>query len=386
MHDILSRLVARRAWLDVAAAGVIGALCAVQLAARAPASAPLTVALVAVSALGCGAVIIRGRHPLAAALAVGAAFFVPGVLIGARWWNFLPDGLLLVGVIVAYTAGAQLEGVACYIGLIAIVLAFSAGDLSDPASILVFTVPAWLAGRVMQSRNRLADQLADRARELEQEREAFAREAVRFERARIARDLHDVVAHNVSMIVVQAGAGRRALASSPDTAAEALRHIEGGAHQAQLEIHQLVDLLGSEHPRSNGGGLGSLDELVRRAAHAGLSVRYRFSGSYDGVPAELADVAYSVGQEGITNALKHAPGASIDVSVHGGDGGLSITVENGRPSSTPSGLEDAGGTYGITGLRDRLRSAGGTLEAGPTSGGGWRLAAQLLPARGSTSG
>ena len=386
MRDALSRVLARRRWLDVAAAVVIGALCAAELATSPPGSALLVLGLAATAALGCGAMVIRDRRPLAASLVVGAAFFVPGVLIGPRWWNSLPEVLLLLLVILAYAVGAQLDGVASYIGLIAIALALSAGDLSDPVSIVVFAVPAWVAGRVVQSRTRLAQQLAERARELEQEREAFAREAVRFERARIARDLHDVVAHNVSMIVVQAGAGRRALASDPATAAEALRHIEGGAHQAELEIGQLVGLLGSDRPRSDGGGLGSLDELVRRAAAAGLSVSYRFSGAYDDLPAELSDVAYSVAQEGITNALKHASGAPIDVSVHGGGSALSITVENERSGSAQSGLEDAGGAYGIAGLRDRLRSVGGTLEAGPTNAGGWRLTAQLPRVHGSASG
>jgi signal transduction histidine kinase len=106
-------------------------------------------------------------------------------------------------------------------------------------------------------------------------------------------------------------------------------------------------------------------------------VSYRFSGTHDDVPAELAEVAYNVAQEGITNALKHASGAPVNVSVHGRDGGLSITVENGRSSSVQSGLEDAGGSFGIAGLRDRLGSVGGTLEAGPTNAGGWRLTAEL---------
>jgi signal transduction histidine kinase len=184
---------------------------------------------------------------------------------------------------------------------------------------------------------------------------------------------------------VQAGAGRRALASSPATAAESLKRIEGGAHQAELEIRQLVDLIGGDRPRSGAGGLGSVDELVRRAAAAGLSVSYRLSGTYDDVPAEVADAAYNVTQEGITNALKHAPGAPITVWVRCNRSRLSITVENGPPSGAPSGLEEAGGTYGIAGLRDRLRSVDGTLEAEPTNAGGWRLTAQLPRTRGSTS-
>ena len=109
------------------------------------------------------------------------------------------------------------------------------------------------------------------------------------------------------------------------------------------------------------------------------------SGAYDDLSAELSDVAYSVAQEGITNALKHASGAPIVVSVHGGGSALSITVENARSGSARSGLEDAGGAYGIAGLRDRLRSVGGTLEAGPTNSGGWRLTAQLPRMHGSAS-
>jgi signal transduction histidine kinase len=118
---------------------------------------------------------------------------------------------------------------------------------------------------------------------------------------------------------------------------------------------------------------------VRRAAGTGLSINYRFSGTHDDVPPELADVAYNVAREGITNALKHASGAPINVAVRGSESGLSITVENGPPGKAPSGLEDAGGSYGIHGLRNRLRSVGGTLEAGPTIAGGWRLMAQLPP-------
>jgi len=241
----------------------------------------------------------------------------------------------------------------------------------------VFTIPPWAAGKVMRSRTQLAAELAVRAEELEREQDAYAREAVRYERARIARDLHDIVAHNLSMIVVQAGAGRRALDTSPATAAESLAHIESGAQQAELEIDSLAELLGGDRSHSKGGGLQMLGELVKRAAATGLSVTYRLSGAHDSVPDELAQVAYHVTQEGITNALKHAPGAPITVTVHGSTPSLTIAVDNGPQSDTSPGLKDTGGTYGIQGLRDRLQPIGGSLRAGPTTNGGWRLEAEL---------
>jgi signal transduction histidine kinase len=386
MHDALSRRATQAApWLDLTAAAVIGAFCVVELATDPPRATAVMVAAAAAAAVGCAALVMRANHPLVVSLAVGVAFFVPGVLIGPRWWNSLPEVLLLVCVILAYTVGARLDGAPTVIGLIATLFAVSAGDLSDPVSMVVFTIPAWVAGRVMKSRNRLAEQLAVLAQELEHEREAFAREAVRYERARIARDLHDIVAHSVSMIVVQAGAGRRALTSNPGIAVEALRHIEGGAHQAELEVGQLVELLGDDRVRSDGTGLRLLDELVRRAAATGLSVTYRFSGALDDLPAELADAAYHVAQEGITNALKHAPGAPISVTVQARSPDLSITIQNGPPTAPRSGLEHAGGDFGVAGLRDRLLGVGGSLQTGPTAGGGWQLTAQLPRAGGPTS-
>jgi signal transduction histidine kinase len=301
----------------------------------------------------------------------------PGVAIGSRWWNAPSDALLLAIIILAYTVGASVAGVPAAIGLVALCVGSGGGDFSDPAVLVVFTVPAWVAGTAMRSRAQLSAQLAERAAELEREREAYAREAVRYERARIAGDLHDIVAHNLSMIVIQAGAGRRALSSNPATAADALKHIEGGAVQAELEIAQLVDLLGDHQPATDQTGLRVLDELVQRAAATGLAVSYVFSGDENEVSPPRAQAALHVTQEGITNALKHAPGAPIRVAVHAADGGLAVVVENGPPRDIPTGLEEAGGAHGIAGLRDRVGAVGGDVRAGPTRDGGWRLAAEM---------
>jgi signal transduction histidine kinase len=283
-----------------------------------------------------------------------------------------------VCVALAFTCGARLELGAGLVGLGALSLAMTGGDLSGGfVSDVVFTVPAFVAGRALRSRNAIAAQLAARARELEQERKAYTREAVRYERVRIARDLHDIVAHSVSMIVVQAGAGRRALDSDPAIAAESLRHIEAGAQQAGAEIEQLVGLLAEDPARSRGRAAQMLDELVRQAAATGLAITYRVGGADRALPAEISDVVYRVAQEGITNVLKHAPGAAIAVDLSTRRGAIAITVENGPAVAPGPGLERAGGGYGLAGLQDRVFDAGGTLCAGSTSAGGWRLAAQL---------
>ena len=380
MLDALSRLALRAGrWFGPVAAVVIGGLCLVQIATQPPRGTGLTVAVSAFTALGCCAVLIRHRHPMAIVLTFSAAGFLPGLVLGSRWANAVPPSLLLAYVILCYTVGTDVDGAPCVLGMIALALANSLGDdpASSFASMWVFTIPPWAAGKVMRSRTRLVAELAVRADELEREHDAYAREAVRYERARIARDLHDIVAHNLSMIVVQAGAGRRALDRSPATAAESLAYIEGGAHQAELEIDSLAKLLGGDPSHSNREGLQMLDELVQRAAATGLSVTYHLSGAHDNVPDELAQAAYHVTQEGITNALKHAPGAPITVTVHSSTPSLTIVVDNGPPSDSSPGLEDTGGTYGLQGLRDRLQPIGGSLRAGPTTDSGWRLEAEL---------
>jgi signal transduction histidine kinase len=379
MLDWLSRLAGQAGrWFDPVAAVVIGGLCTVQIATRPPDSTGLTVAVSAFTALGCCAVLVRHNHPFVIALTFAVAGCVPGVVLGSRWENAIPPSLVLAFVILAYTAGTDLDGAPSVLGMVALAFGNGLGDVSASiASMWVLTIPPWAAGKVMRSRTQLAAELAVRAEELEREQDAYAREAVRYERARIARDLHDIVAHNLSMIVVQAGAGRRALDTSPATAAASLRHIESGAQQAELQIDSLAELLGGDGSHSKSGGLQMLGELVQEASATGLSVTYRLSGAHDSVPDELAEVAYRVTQEGITNALKHAPGAPITVAVHASTPSLTIAVDNGPPSDTSPGLEDTGGAYGLRGLRDRLQPIGGSLRAGPTRDGGWRLEAEL---------
>lgn len=321
------------------------------------------------------------RSLLAVSVVVSAALFLPGLWIGVSWANGPAGDLPMLPICLAFLAGWRLGLPESVAAAIALALATTAGDLHDAlVPMVVFVAPPWAIGRVMQSRARLAAQLAARSAELEREREAYAREAVRYERARIARDLHDIVAHNLSMIVVQAAAGRRALATDAAVAAASLRHIQGGARSAEAEIEQLVELLGDSGPERGSGDLAQLDELVRRTAATGLSVTCGFSGAPDRVPAVVADVAFRVVQEGITNSLKHAPSAAIRVRVAASVSELTVAVENDPAEPTPSHAESLatfGGGFGLPGLRERVDQLGGTLEAAPTPAGGWRLVAHV---------
>jgi signal transduction histidine kinase len=314
-------------------------------------------------------------YPLPAAAVFAAGLAIPGIVIGPRWGNEIPNSLVAAPLALSFVLGARLGGGQAAIGLLLAFAGMTTGDLTGGiVADLVMTVPAFAAGQAFRARATIVAQLDSRARDLDAEREAYAREKVRYERARIARDLHDVVAHNLSAIVVQAGAGRRALDSDPAAAAGLLANIEHSAATAGKEITSLVHLLGNEVPTA---GLGQLDELIRHAATAGLDVAYTVTGRHARVPAPVANAAFHVAQEGITNALKHAPGAPIEVRLDAGQDAVSVTVENGPRCREISGLEHAGGGFGLAGLADRVHAAGGTLDAGDRPDGGWRLAASF---------
>jgi signal transduction histidine kinase len=354
----------------------VGCAGAAQLFAAHGEGGGLKAGLAGALVVGCGAVFMRRNHPLPAAIVAGAVWFVPGLAVGPRWANGAPAAFIFAFVLLAYTVGADEGGAKGVVGLAAIVLGFSTGDFADPVPMFVLTIPAWVAGQVVQSRSRVAAQLSARAHELDEQHEAFAREAVRYERARIARELHDIVAHSLSMMVVQAGAGRRLLDADPTRAAESLEHIGAAARQAEQELRGLLQLLGDDAPPDHRHGLRLIDELVRRAGATGLPVTCRFTGEHDDLPGDLADAAYRIAQEGLTNALKHAPGAPVAITVAVTGLAVAVTVENG-PSRSQSPLEGAGGHHGVRGIRERVESRGGSLDAGPRPDGGWRLEARL---------
>ncbi len=253
--------------------------------------------------------------------------------------------------------------------------------------LLLMTVPPYAAGVLLRLREETATELAQRSRELEEERELFAALARQHERARIASELHDIVGHAISVMVVQAAAGQRLVTADPQRTDEVFDAIAESARRGQDDLQRLVELLdGSTMGTEQGhGDLTLIDEVVARAARTGLDVTCRFDGDRDGVPAPAAHVACRVVQESLTNALKHAPGAAVQVRVSGVDRTLTVCVENGPRSGpagvVPAGAADRAGGRGLIGLRERIQDLSGHLRTGPTEGGGWLVEAHL-PAQG----
>ena len=261
------------------------------------------------------------------------------------------------------------------LGILGAGLQLSAGQFNP--IVVVLTIGPWAVGLVIRSRRGLTEQLAARGPELEAERALFAAEAVRYERARIARELHDIVAHCVSVLVIQASAGQRLTVTDPSLATEAFDSIGEVARQAEAEIGRLVELLDHDSQQRGGHGVRLIGELVTRAGAAGLAVSCRFTGSADGLPDATADAAYRVVQESLTNAFKHAPGAPVDVVIAGASGHVEIGVTNGPATGPHSGLELTGTGRGLTGMRERVAACGGHISAGPAAGGGWQVLARL---------
>lgn len=320
------------------------------------------------------------RWPVAAAAVMCATFVAVRPLGLAPAFNG-PLGVpfLWMLFLLAYTLGAR-TGLGA--GLSATVLLLVCGTVANGSfdSIgLMITVGPWLAGRVILSRRRMAEQLQARNDELRAERELFALESVRYERARIARDLHDIVAHCLSVMVVQASAGQRLAGTDRAGMTRALESVAEAAAQAQTEIGRLVELLGGKPPSGAAPRLEMIDELLARARLSGTIVSCRFLGPCDRLNPAASEAAFRLVQEALTNTLKHAPGAPVEITVRGHDACVQLDIVNAAPPGDPSRLGRSGGGYGLAGMRDRVTACGGSLSCGPTTPGGWRVSA-LLPA------
>ena len=313
------------------------------------------------------------RHPREVSVSGGALSLVVA-LLGEH--GYFPDSALVILTLLAAVtalgwsgraAWFAATGVAAYLIVLWLILATSA------VAVLVFTLPGFLAGTVFRLRREAADELAERSRELEEERELFAALALRHERARIAAELHDIIGHAISVMIIQAAAGQRLVDHDPERAKQAFTAIAESARQGREDLRRLIELLGGTE--IGGDDLSLIDEVVTRAARSGLDVSCRFEGDRDGVAAPTAHIAFRVVQESLTNALRHAPGAAVRVRVHGSGRNLTVRVENDR--STQEQLLLSGTGRGLTGLRERVQELAGQLVAGPTSHGGWQVEATL---------
>jgi signal transduction histidine kinase len=321
----------------------------------------------------------RRRAPLAAGLAYGAAAIAMTATL-----EYASDlTAVLVGLLViSYSVGAHarlrpaVTFAAAAGGIVAAVDAlshqFDVGDIAFPYGLALC---AWLVGRAVRARTRLARELAEKALRLEHEREFHAALAARDERGRIARELHDVVAHSMTVMVIQAGAARRVLAD-PARSAEALATVERVGREALEELRRLLGVLGEREEAvalAPQPGLDEMEALIGRARDAGLRVDLRVEGEPASLPSGIDLAAYRVVQEALTNAIKHAGPARAHVVIRYGGTDLELEV-----TDDGTGCREAGGSgHGLVGMRERVALYGGELEAGTRAEGGFAIRARI---------
>jgi signal transduction histidine kinase len=324
----------------------------------------------------------RRAAPLTAFCGVGLASAVFGAIDG----DIFESGYSFISILLAtYSVAANDTPRRAAIPVVVVALVVGVGFTIDPGRggagdylfVLVIFGGAWTLGYLLRERGLRNESLQERAERAEREREERARAAVAEERARIARELHDVVAHSLSVMLVQTGVVRRRLLRGDLVdEGELLGEVEATGRGALSEMRRLLGIL-----RADGAadltpqpGLDGLEPLVDSMREAGLPVALSVSGSAEGVPPGIGLAAYRIVQESLTNALKHAGGAaaSVDVVVDGASIDVSV-VDDGRgfdPASDGLG-------HGLVGMREPVALYGGVLETGPREGGGYGVHARL---------
>jgi signal transduction histidine kinase len=334
---------------------------------------PVALNVVAVL-LGTLPLAVRRRAPL------GVSLLMYGVLAGRAlaaepleiYATFL--ALLVATYTVASYAPLRDALLSAAVSVLALAVAVVQGSgtaaAPDPLASLVLFGTVWLVGRVVGVRN-------ERAAALLHARDEHAAEAVAEERARIAREMHDVVSHSLAAIVMQSQGARNVLDSDPERAKDSLGAIERSARQGLDEMRRLLGLLGEEDEGERGPqpGLARLDDLVGDVRAAGLRVDCRVDGEPRDLPPAVDVSAYRVLQEALTNVMKHARAHTVEVGVRYLPDGLELEVTDDGPGSAPTSPE---GGRGLVGMRERVRVLGGSVVAGPRDAEpGFRVLARL---------
>ena len=384
VHNVRSvRLLARRYVYD----GLIALLATVGLlevavrrgAPDAPQSTFWFIALA--TAILVIAIVARRRFPFAAP----TAYWLLAAAISFVDWRLIPfmDSFFVIGMTVAFLLGNLRDARQAAIGLAfvlggtgTVVYKIPGHSTADLVFIPLEFGISWLAGFAVRERAEKAEAAEERAVRAERERETAARIAVAEERARIARELHDVVAHAVSVMVLQVGAVRHKL---PDALAEdrdALSGVERAGRTALTEMRRLLAAMrsdGDEPELTPQPGLDGLESLAEGISHAGLPVRLHRDGDPRPLPRAIDLSAYRIVQEGLTNALKHARASNADVTVSYRQDELQLEIRDngvgGATSDRPS--------HGLAGIRERVKIYGGEMSAGTADSGGFVLSARL---------
>ena len=355
-------------------------------------------------ALTAAPLAVRRRYPVA------AFCLIIGAIIAIRGYDDTPPVTFATGIFAAYSAVVysrlrQLAICVVLIGVAVITALFpnTVPAVSERYMAALVAIPTVTAGIGMREWRRRAGDSAERLRRAQAGHEAATRHALATERVRIASELHDVVTHNVSVMIVQAGAARQVLASSPGDTREALLAVEASGRAAMAELRHLLGLLSPVGDGTGGleaadaeaalrpqPGLSHLGLLIERVSAAGLPVELHIDGAQRYLPPGLDLAAYRVVQEALTNVIKHAGQAPTSVRLDYRARDLLIDVADaglraGGPGPAGSPLAGTGAERGLIGLRERLALYGGVLDAGPRPDGGWRVRARI-PRYGPGSG
>jgi len=346
---------------------------------------------VAFMVAGTVPLLARSRWPLTTLLVVA--------VIGTVWVDAMyglradqpPFQPYLVLLVVVYSAAAYTDGrqaraatVVVAVGIASsLPLLIAGAPVSNVVPPLIATLVAFGVGLAVARYRRTAESSQARNRELEAQQDEAARRAVAEERARIARELHDVISHDVSLMVLQASVERRAADSDPTTAGQTLASIETTGREALAELRRMLGVLrhgDDDAPRHPQPGLAQVPELIAAARAAGLRIRLQVQGDPHPLPAGLDLAAYRIVQESLTNAAKHGPGHGVCVTIGYAPHDLELEVgDDGEGSATtalPAILPSGG--HGLVGMSERVALYGGVLEVGRSGAtGGFRVRARI---------
>jgi signal transduction histidine kinase len=342
------------------------------------------VPVLAVVTVAVGYLTAMGRAPLTTDLMLGMASYMVAVRLPRT-----PAVIALVAAEAAILAGLLTASITAHAETVMLHSMLAAAAM-------------WFVGAGVRERRRYRAGVAEQAERQQRDEAGRARHALQEERLRIARELHDVLAHSLSVVTVHAGVGRRVGATQPAEALRALRTVEEASRAALDELRRVLSLLRSDDEPGETGrpgdpgpaltpvpGLADLDGLTTLVEKAGTPVRVNVTGDVAAVPPAAGLTAYRIVQEALTNVVRHAPGAAATVRVSIVPGGVRIRVTDTGPPAGPVTAAEAGGVvapgHGIVGMRERAAIFGGTLDAGPLPGGGFQVAA-FLPVQALATG
>jgi signal transduction histidine kinase len=324
----------------------------------------------------------RRRWPLPVFLVVMVGAIAGGAQVGGPGPGYIPIAAIMVA---AYSVGAYSAlrwgslGVLLVAAIVVLAIHGELPPIPHAAAPFVVLFPLWLIGNALRTKQRRADAFEDKASRLEREREAALKAAVAGEQARIARELHDVVAHSVGVMVVQAGAARKILDQSPAEARQALVAVESTGRETMSELRTMLGLFSDGDAATAElapqPGLNQIEPLIKRVGDAGLPVELHIKGVPRQLPQGVDLAAYRIVQEALTNCLKYSGLAMTEVNLEFREGELKLEVlDQGQPQ--PAGAAAALGR-GLVGMRERVAVYGGTLEAGPCLERGYAVRAWL---------